>query len=121
MSTVKNADQLIDRAIAYCADEVRRSQAGQNRDRQLGTDTAYRNQSFENRFLFAGQEAEESQRVLANMGVDAKFNFGAGFGERGKCGDGNQDVVADTGGFHNHLVGVLFENLAAEEGYHLET
>ena len=50
--------------------------AGEDVDRELGPDAGHGDQALEELLLGRGEEAEEGERVLAHVGVDAQADLG---------------------------------------------
>lgn len=114
-----DADERGDFAFANGEDEIGGCNAGKNLDGEGGTDTGDSDELFEEGLFVSGEEAVEREGVFAHVSMDAEADFGAGIGEVGEGGDGDGDVVADAAGFDDGLVGVLFNQRAAEKGDHI--
>jgi hypothetical protein len=99
-------------------DESVARDAAEDRDGELGADAADGEELFEEALFLGLGEAEESDLVFANVGVDVQDGFGAFGGEGGEGGDADGDVVADAGAFEDGLIGGLREEASAEVGDH---
>ena len=93
-------------------------EAAEDFDGELGTDAADGDEALEEALLLAVEEAKEGDLVFADLGVDVERGFRADAGERGEGGDGDDDVIADAGGFNDGLAGFLEDELAAEVSDH---
>jgi hypothetical protein len=114
----RDAYKLFDGAVAKGVDKVGSGEAGENGDGQFGADAGYADELLEHSLFVLGEEAEEGEGVFADVGVDTEAHFGTYVGKAGVGGDGDREIVADASGFHNGLVGVLFEERSTNVSNH---
>jgi hypothetical protein len=74
---------------------------------ELRSDAAYGDQFLEQRFVGGRNETEEHQRVLADVGVDVQADLSANFGERGRRGDRDQDLISNSADINDEQVRVF--------------
>ncbi|MCU1248659.1 MAG: hypothetical protein JWQ49_1688 [Edaphobacter sp.] len=99
-------------------DEAIRADAAQDGDGELGADAADGEELLEEAFFLGLGEAEESDLVFADVGVDVQVGFGALAGECGESGDTDGDVVANAGALDDSLVRSFGEETSAEVSNH---
>jgi hypothetical protein len=95
-------------------DEAIGRKAALDGDGEFGADAADGDEALEDALVVAIEEAVEGEDVFADLGVDVECNFGAFGGERGVGADADGDVVADAGGLHDDLLGLLGEEASTE-------
>ena len=99
--------------------ELRRGQAGENRDRQLGPDAAHADELFEQRLFVLGEKAVERQGILAHVGMDAQPDLRARLRQVREGGDRDGYVIAHAAGFDDGLVGMFLDQQAAQQSDHM--
>ena len=75
---------------AQGVDELGGFDAGEDGDRELGADAGDADQPLEERLLVSGEEAEEGQRVLADVGVDEQAGLRARVAQAVEGRDGDR-------------------------------
>src|SRR4029453_13080702 len=85
-------------------------------DRELGADAGHADELLEERLLARGQEAEEGERVLADVGVGEERGVRAGIAEAVESGERDGHTVADPAHVDHHLLRLLAEDPPAELG-----
>lgn len=95
-----------------------RRKAAKHLDGELGADAADGDQPLEEALLFAVEEAEEGDLVVADLGVDVQRGLRADRGQRGEGGHGDDDVVAHARSLDDGLTGLFVDELAAQVSDH---
>ena len=113
-----DADELGVVLAANGLDGALGGEAAEYLDGQLGAYAADSDESLEEAFFLAIEEAEEGDLVFADLGVDVEGGFRTDAGEGGEGGDGDDHVIADASGFDDGLAGFLEDELAAEVSDH---
>ena len=96
------------------ADQLRRLDARQDRQRQLRADAADADQPLEQLLLEQRREPVEQQRVLAHVRVNAQRDLAARLAEAVERRQRHEDVVADAVDVDDDAVRMLLENAAAK-------
>ena len=105
-------------AVADGSDQALGADAAKHRDRQLGADAGDGQQLLKQALFVRLLEAEELQRVLADMGVHVQRGRGADIAELGVGGDGDQQLITHTAAIEDDGRGSSEENLAAQMSNH---
>jgi hypothetical protein len=113
-----DAHELLDGTVAEGVDEIGSGEAGKNGDSQFGADAGNADELLEHHLFILREEAEESESILTDVGVNAEADLRADVRKASVGGDGDGEIVADASGFHNGLVGVLFEERSANVSNH---
>src|SRR5207247_8601209 len=96
------------------ADELERLDAGQHGEPELRSDAADTDQSLEEIELEHRGKAEQGNRILPHVRVDAERHFSAGVGKTIKRRQRHGDVISDAADIHYNAMGVLLEDGDAE-------
>jgi hypothetical protein len=105
-------------AAADGSDEALGGDAAEDRDGELGADAGDGEEFFEEAFFLSFGEAEESELIFTDMGVDVKGDFSAFDRESREGGNADGDVVANAGAFDDGLVRGFGKKASAEMSDH---
>src|SRR5450759_3257321 len=100
------------------ADEVGQRQAGEHRERDLRPDARDRDQAFEDEFLLRRREAEERERVLADVHVHVDRGLLAGGRKRRERAERDREVVTHAVNVEDEPVRPEIEDGPREAGDH---
>ena len=103
---------------AQGVDEIGRLHAGEDGDRELGADSGDADQLLEEVVFHLGEEAEEGERILANVRVDAQASFRTLVREAIEGRHRDEHPVPDAAGIQDHFLRILANDTAVELGDH---